>query len=107
MEANNPLYCTSRGSVVNANAYFADPLASNFSPESVHDLPVELSQWLHLFYAYLQVEQAHADVLASLGRTGVPKSLATASFISQQQTVMVNAQRGITCWPDLVWTLQQ
>ena len=63
-----------------AHAVVADPLASKFSPESVHDLPVELSQWLHLFYAYLQVEQAYADALASLGRTGMPSSLASTSF---------------------------
>ena len=63
-----------------AHAVVADPLASKFSPESVHDLPVELSQWLHLFYAYLQVEQAYADALASLGRTGVPSSQASTSL---------------------------
>lgn len=49
-------------------------MAKGFSPESAQDLPPELSRWLHLFYAYLRVEQAYADALEWLGRTGAPYS---------------------------------
>ena len=47
-------------------------MSKGFSPECAQDLPPELSRWLHLFYAYLQIEQAYADALEWLGRTGVP-----------------------------------
>ena len=47
-------------------------MAKGFSPESAQDLPPELSRWLYLFYAYLQVEQEYANALEWLGRTGAP-----------------------------------
>jgi hypothetical protein len=48
-------------------------MTKGFWPEPAQDLPLELSRWLHLFYAYLQVERAYADALEHLGRTGTPK----------------------------------
>lgn len=50
----------------------ADPLSKGFDPSSAKDASAELLTWLHLFYAYLQIEQQYADALESMGRTGVP-----------------------------------
>ncbi len=38
----------------------ADPLAEDFNP-SAH-APPELSSWLYLFYSYLKLEEAYAEV---------------------------------------------
>ncbi len=49
----------------------ADPLSKDINPSSAKGASAELSTWLHLFYAYLQIEQQYADALESMGRTGV------------------------------------
>ena len=93
----------SRVRVLHSHAVIADPLASDFSPDTVHHLPAELSQWLHLLYAYLQVEQAYADALASLGRTGEPNSPVTAPFLSEHNAQQCLCEcRCIACLPDMV-----
>ena len=48
----------------------ADPFAENFDPTV--PAPPELSSWLYLFYAYLQLEEVYAEALEWLNCTGAP-----------------------------------
>ncbi|CAL5222396.1 g4755 [Coccomyxa viridis] len=55
--------------LASAKAHGIDPLCEGFNPSSAESAPPELSRWLHLFCAYLQVEQQYADALEGLGRS--------------------------------------
>ena len=44
------------------------PFAEHFNPTT--PAPPELSSWLHLFYAYLQLEEVYAEALEWLNRPG-------------------------------------
>ena len=56
--------------------FCADPLAEGFDPTT--PAPPELSSWLYLFHAYLQMEEAYEEQVEWLQLKGTPaKSIIT------------------------------
>ncbi|CAL5220383.1 g2389 [Coccomyxa viridis] len=66
-----------------------DPFAEDFNPTT--PAPPELSSWLHLFCAYLQLEEVYAEALAWLNRPGhrrlIDPEPPSRSFIEEAREV--------------------